>query len=954
MIYKKIKEKYIDEIDSNVVIYEHVKTHAKICTMKNEDDNKVFSIAFRTPPINSTGLTHILEHSVLCGSKNYPVKDPFVELIKGSLNTFINAFTFADKTMYPVASKNIKDFRNLVHVYLDAVFYPNIYNHEEIFMQEGWHYEIKDEKDPIIYNGVVYNEMKGAFSDPTQILYRSVTHSLFPDNAYGFESGGDPKYIPDLTYDEFINFHKKYYSPSNSYIFLYGNLDMESELKWIDEEYLSAFDYVEFDTEIKNQAPFKKPIYVEEKYEVTGDLKDKAYLSYNVVFPSTLDTKLMIASQVLLTALFDVTGAPLKEALIKANIAKAIDTFFDEEIKMPVLSINASGANIENQDKFIKTIDDELNNILAKGLDKETILSILNHAEFENREKNFSARMPKGLSIQIASLASWLYDDNSEFSKLEILKYYDELKEDLKGDYFENIIRKYILNNNHKSYVSLVPTFDSNSKDKLELENKLKAYKDSLSKDELKKLIDKNIALSEYQSKADTKENLDKLPKLTIDDIKAKPEEFKLEVIKDKYDILFSNYHTNDIIYLEYMFDISHMNSKDIKYISLFTDLFRDFNTTKHSYFELNKLIRNNLGAMSAFVTNYSKKGESKLALLFSVSALNKNVGIMEDLFNEAIFDNKFEYERIKEKISEFKTTLSTSIVGKGHSVALTRALSFINEDSYYKDLMSGVEYIKFITDLNDNFDERFEEIKSKLENIKSFLTKRNFTLSVTGSKEDLEKAKAIASNLYDKLPDSNDYEKLVFKPTYKREAIKTNFNVNFVAVGALNKYDFNSKAYVLQNTMSMDYLWDRVRVHGGAYGCMMLYTKNKTLGFTSYRDPNLDYTYDVYLKAPEFIKNINPSDEDLLKFKIGAIGSSQLVLHPKDMAKTAKMLYNQGITYEDRLNDRVNLVNCTKKDLVSFEKVYSDSFKEHTLCVLGNEKEIEKSKIKFDSIIDL
>ena len=263
MIYKKIKEKYIDEIDSNVVIYEHVKTHAKICTMKNEDDNKVFSIAFRTPPINSTGLTHILEHSVLCGSKNYPVKDPFVELIKGSLNTFLNAFTFADKTMYPVASKNIKDFRNLVHVYLDAVFYPNIYNHEEIFMQEGWHYEIKDEKDPIIYNGVVYNEMKGAFSDPTQILYRSVTHSLFPDNAYGFESGGDPKYIPDLTYDEFINFHKKYYSPSNSYIFLYGNLDMESELKWIDEVYLSSFDYVEFDTEIKDQAPFKKPIYVE-------------------------------------------------------------------------------------------------------------------------------------------------------------------------------------------------------------------------------------------------------------------------------------------------------------------------------------------------------------------------------------------------------------------------------------------------------------------------------------------------------------------------------------------------------------------------------------------------------------------------------------------------------------------------------------------------------------------
>ena len=344
--YTLLETKYIDEINSNVSIYQHNKTNARIVTFKNDDPNKVFLIGFRTPPINSTGLTHILEHSVLCGSKKYPVKDPFVELLKSSLNTFLNAFTFPDKTCYPVASVNDKDFKNLMDVYLDAVFYPNIYNHKEIFMQEGWHYELNNKDEDIFYNGVVYNEMKGAFSDPEQVLYRNIMHSLYPDTPYGLESGGDPKYIPELSYEEFLNFHSKFYHPSNSYIYLYGDMDFEERLEYLDKEYLNKFDKIEFDTRVPFQKPFDKPIYEEYKYQ-SDSLDKKTYLSYNVAFPSTLDYKLIIATKLLLNNILLTPGSRLKQKLIDANIGEDVDALFDDGLLMPMLTIIASNSEKE-------------------------------------------------------------------------------------------------------------------------------------------------------------------------------------------------------------------------------------------------------------------------------------------------------------------------------------------------------------------------------------------------------------------------------------------------------------------------------------------------------------------------------------------------------------------------------------------------------------------------------
>ena len=421
--YTKLQTKFIEDIQSNVTIYKHNKTNARICTIENDDNNKVFSIAFRTPPINNGGLTHILEHSVLCGSKNYPVKDPFVELIKGSLNTFLNAFTFPDKTMYPCASKNLKNFKNLMSVYMDAVFYPQIYKYEEIFMQEGWHYHILNEEDPITYNGVVYNEMKGAFSDPQQVLMRNIMHSLFPETPYGLESGGDPKYIPDLDYNEFLNFHKKFYHPTNSYIFLYGDCDMEERLNWLDEAYLKDFDAIDFNTEVPYQKPFDKPQYIKEYYPIPKEqsLENKTYLSYNVALPTTLDTKKMIATSILVDTLLNNPGAPLKQNLIDAKLGADVYAYFDDGLLQPILSVMIMNSNEDNEEKFINLLNEKLNSYLQNGLDHEALLSLIQYAEFKVREGKFSY-MPKGLEIEMTALSSWLYDENQPFHKLENLK----------------------------------------------------------------------------------------------------------------------------------------------------------------------------------------------------------------------------------------------------------------------------------------------------------------------------------------------------------------------------------------------------------------------------------------------------------------------------------------------------------------------------------------------------
>ena len=947
--YTKLESKYIDEIQSKVTIYVHNKTGARIATFDCEDNNKVFSISFRTPPKDSTGLTHILEHSVLCGSKKFPVKDPFVELLKSSLNTFLNAFTFPDKTMYPLASQNLNDFKNLMSVYMDAVFYPQIYNHEEIFMQEGWHYHITDENEPITYNGVVYNEMKGAFSDPQQILIREIIHSLFPDNAYGFESGGDPKYIPDLTYDDFKEFHSKYYHPSNSYIMLYGNLDMEERLAWLDEEYLSKFDRIEFDTTIKYQKSFDAPVLLTNYYPVDKeeDLNDKTFLSYNLVLPSTLDNKLIIAMSILTTALFETPGAPLRQKLIDANLGADVQTMFDDGLLQPLLSIIVLNSNIDKEEAFVNLINEALKEIINKGLDKEELLSLINYFEFKLREKAFSPRMPQGLDFQIQCLSSWLYDDNHPFDKLEVLKYYKEFKNDLNNGYFENIISEYILNNNHKSYVKLVPSHTCKDDSDLELVNKLKAYKESLSKEELVSLINKNKALEAYQSTPSTNEEIDTLPKLKLEDINKDIEDLKLKVIDDKYKKLISNYHTNEISYIKYYFDLSNIAFDDVLYLSLYIDLFKELSTENYTYQNINKNIRNITGGFSVALQNFKTIDlQSKVFLVFSYSALTENVSkandILVDIINNTIYDEK----RIFEKISEIKANIENTLASRGHQTALTRALSYIDENGKYKDNLGGISYCDFINNIYKNYNDCKEAIIDRLKHVKDLLSKKNFIFGFTGLDDMLNSNIDVFDSFYDSLNDELNYNKNNFKVDKLNEGFKTQANVNFVARCGRFTDTPSGALLVLNNALSMDYLWTNVRVLGGAYGCMMQADVSGILGFTSYRDPNISKTNDAYNNIIDFINNFNPNEDELLKYKIGAIGGLDVVAHVKDKAESARLNYFRKYTYEMRKKYREEAINATNEDIRALAKSIKEALDDDCICVIGNASMIENEDL--------
>lgn len=956
--YTKLQTKFIEDIKSNVTVYEHNKTGARVCTIENDDNNKVFSIAFRTPPINNGGLTHILEHSVLCGSKNYPVKDPFVELIKGSLNTFLNAFTFPDKTMYPCASKNDKDFKNLMSVYMDAVFYPQIYAHEEIFMQEGWHYHILDENDAITYNGVVYNEMKGAFSDPQQVLIRNIMHSLFPDTPYGLESGGDPKYIPDLNYEEFKEFHSKFYHPTNSYIFLYGDCDMEERMNWLHEAYLKDFDKIDFNTEIPYQEPFKEACHTTEYYPIPeGTPKDgKTFLSYNVAFPSTLDTKKMIATNILVNVLLNNPGAPLKQTLIDANLGADVAAMFDDGLLQPILAIIVMNSNEEKEEEFINLVNKSFEDILNIGLDHEALLSLIKYAEFKVREGKFSY-MPKGLEIEMTALSSWLYDEAQPFNKLENLKYYEELKQDVYNGYFEDIIKECIINNTHKSYAKLVPSYTCAEEKEQALTDKLAKYKESLSKEELASLIEKNKALQVYQSTPSTPEEIATLPKLGLEDLNPNPEIFNLEVIDGDYTSLVSDYFTNDISYVTYSFDISKMSLSDLPYVKLLTDLCCHLNTSTKSFQEINQLIQKNTGGVAATTSVITTvDNECKTYLDFKFSATKELTGFASELVLDLIKNTDYHNEkRFFERLSEIKTEQEMGIANRGHVVGLVRSASYFDETMAVRDTLDGLGYADFIMDLFNNWNDNKETIMNKLDTIISEVTaKGNFLVKFTGTKNQFIEIKNVFDDFYSNLNDECKKYSSEFKPVVLNEGIKTQYDVNYVARSGKYSLPFDGGLNVLSNALSLDYLWMQVRVHGGAYGCMLQIQPNGIIGFTSYRDPNLERTNKVYEDVVEYISNMNPSEDDLLKYKIGAIGSMDPVLHVSDKGAKAQRDYLAGLTYDIRKKRRLETLSTTVSDLRGFAKYFEEALSVKHICVVGNANKVEEAKELFDATRNL
>ena len=613
--YELIKEENLTDIHAKGYLLRHKKSGAKISLISNDDENKVFYIGFRTPVEDSTGVPHIIEHTVLCGSDKFPVKDPFVELVKGSLNTFLNAMTYPDKTVYPVASCNDKDFANLMDVYLDAVFHPNIYKKEEIFKQEGWHYELEDKDAPVTINGVVYNEMKGAFSSPEGVLDRVVLNSLFPDTTYSNESGGDPEVIPELTYEQYLDFHRKFYHPCNSYIYLYGNMDMDEKLEFLDKEYLSHYDKIEVDSAIQLQAPFEKPVTISKPYSIASSesLEDNAYLSYNVAIGTNLESELTLAFDVLDYALLSAPGAPLKQALIDAGIGKDIMGGFDNSTLQPIFSVVAKNANKEDEEKFVGIIEDTLKKIVKDGLNRKSLLAGINSEEFKFREADYG-NFPKGLIYGLSCMDSWLYDDDEPFLYLKILDVFAALKEKIETGYFEELIQKYLLDNSHKSYVSIEPEKGLNASLEKELEEKLAAYKRDLSEEEIDKLVEDTKHLKQYQEEPSPKEDLLKIPMLKRQDMKREAQPLVYEKVScNGIETIHTNIYSNGIHYLNLMFDIGDITEEELPYLGVLKAVLGYMDTEHYNYADLANEIDLKTGGISSQINIYAdtKKKDS-------------------------------------------------------------------------------------------------------------------------------------------------------------------------------------------------------------------------------------------------------------------------------------------------------------------------------------------------------
>lgn len=949
--YKLIKEQYVEEVASKVQLLKHIKSGARILLMPNDDDNKVFGIGFRTPPTDDTGVPHILEHSTLCGSKKFPVKDPFVELLKGSLNTFLNAMTYPDKTIYPVASCNEKDFSNLMEVYMDAVFYPNVYLHEEIFKQEGWHYELDSIDGELTYNGVVYNEMKGAFSSPEQVVARVSRHALFPDTTYGVESGGNPEFIPNLTYENFKMFHKKFYSPANSYIILYGNVDMEEKLAWLDEEYLSKFDTIDVDSSIDYQKPFDNPNEEELSYPVGKEdsLEGKTYYAYNVCVGTYKETTKNLAFQILDYALLKAPGAPLKQAILNSGIGLDVLSEFDDACLQPIFSIIVKDAQSGKLSELKDIINNTLRELVKNGIDKKSLESAINYYEFKFREADFGGA-PKGLVYGLTALSTWLYDESDPFSALSYYKSFDEIKSKIDQHYFEDLIESSLIENKHIAYVTVSPSNTLGEEKEKELKEKLQAYKNTLSKEELEQLVEDTKALKIYQETPSTKEELDTLPKLTKDDIGDKDvqisniEERVADVLVVKHD-----FDTKGIGYLEFAFNTKKVPQKLIPYIGLLKKVLGKVDTKNYKFEDLDKEININTGGVVPSVSCISVGNNDVVPLFkFEAKALDEKVPFVFDIIKEIITTSNFEMKkRLMEIIAEAKSQAQMFLMGAGHIASIGRALSYISFANYYNELVDGISQYSFIESISYNFEEKYDEIVKNLkELVKHIFRKENLIISYTGQNFNYQKeVEVLVNSLY---KENVRQEEIKFEPCKLNEGFKTPSQVQYVArVGNFkNAGEYTGAFQVFRMALSYDYLWMKVRVLGGAYGCMCQFSRNGNVFFVSYRDPNLDKTMDVYLNIPNYLDSFNLTEEEITKYIIGAIGELDYPYSPKVLGSKSFIAYLQGVTADDLKKERSQVINTTLQDIKALKPLIESVLEDGALCTIGNENKVESSSL--------
>lgn len=960
--YEILDEHRVEDVQSDGFILRHKKSGARIAILSNNDDNKVFYIGFRTPPEDETGVPHIIEHTTLCGSKKFPVKDPFIELAKGSLNTFLNAMTYPDKTVYPVASCNDQDFKNLMDVYLDAVFNPNITKYEEIFKQEGWHYELTGKDDELKINGVVYNEMKGAYSSPDEVLSSQIYRSLFPDNTYSKDSGGNPEYIPKLTYEAYLDFYHKYYHPSNSYIYLYGDMDVVERLEWLDKEYLSLYDYKKVNSEINKQPAFDEIKNVEAQYSITMDdsQENKTYLSYNRVVGDSLDEMLYQAFDVLDYALVSSPGAPVKQALIDAGIGDDVYGSYDAGILQPVFSFVAKNANASQADEFESIIESTLKEVVKTGINKEALLAGINSSEFKFREADFG-QFPKGLLFGLNCLDSWLFDDMKPFIHLECLGTFAKLRKAVDTDYFEKLIQEYLLDNTHGSSVTVKPKRGLGNEREEALAKELSDYKASLSDEEIKKLIEDTEHLKKYQEEPSSDEDLRKLPMLTRADMKKNAMPFSniedelLDVKVVRHDI-----ESNGIDYISFLFDAGDFAQSELGYLGFFTNALGLVSTEKYSYTDLANATNIYTGGISTGTASHPDiKDRNNFVFKFEVKlkVLEKNLDKALELMEQMLLTSDFtDTKRLGELVAQIKARLQANLSSSGHLVAAMRSMSSFSRYALYQDELKGVAFYRSICRIEKELSESPKSVSDKLAAIAKKLFARNrMLISFTGNNEAYGNAKPSLEKViagFNKMSAVGNQAEVHFNTA--KEAFIDASQIQYVAKTGdfiCEGYEYTGALRLLRIILSYDYLWINVRVKGGAYGCMNTFLRSGESYFVSYRDPNLSDTLDVYERIPEYIKSFSPDERDMTKYIIGTFSALDTPMNPEAKGSRSLSAYLEGITYEQIQKERNEILNAQPEDIRRLADLVEAVLKKDSICVIGNENMIKESAGLFENV---
>lgn len=962
--YEIISEEALPDISGFGIVLRHKKSGARVVLVSNDDNNKVFCIGFRTPPEDSTGVAHILEHSVLCGSERFPSKDPFAELAKGSLNTFLNAMTYPDKTIYPVASCNEKDLANLMEVYMDAVLFPNIYHRKEIFLQEGWHYELEDVASPLSYNGVVYSEMKGAFSNPEQLLYSEMEQALFPDTAYGTESGGDPDVIPQLTYEQFLEFHRRYYHPVNSYIYLYGNMDMRERLEWLDRAYLSRFDRIELDSSLKEQAPFCKRKEIEKHYSVNTpeEAKDAAHFSYSAVLEAGCGVEKETAFSVLCNALFNTEGAPVKEALIKAGIGQDSYAMFNDAMLQPLFSLVVKNAPAEKAEEFKTLVLQTLAACVKKGIDKKSLYAALNQIEFTCREAD-TGRYPKGLVYGQMILAKWLYDENRLFDNIKWSPVFEKLRGLIATDYFEQLVQKYLIDNTHTAFLTLLPEAGLLARKETALKEKLSAYRDSLPEKELSELAAQTKALKKYQEEPSTPEELAAIPRLTREDIKREADPFINEV-KKMGDItaLHQELFTNGIAYVKLLFDMKNVPAELLPYSAMLARIFGSMDTKQHGYFDLNNELSIHTGGIFSSIlvsADYDDIHQYRVHFLTEGKALYGKLpelfSCFRELLTETVFDNP---ARIREILRMQKSGFESDFIDMAQGAALRRATSYFAEVGVAWEQTAGISYYEFISELLEHFDERKEGLVAKLrETYECIFAKDVLTLSVTADAEGYRLAEEQSGSLFEAFAEHAKGSGLVLAPEKKNEGFITPGQVQYVCCAGDYRaagLSYTGAYDVLRTAMNYGYLWNNVRVLGGAYGAALLAVENGRIAFYSWRDPHLDRTMKVYEDAVDYIEHFDADEAEVTKYVIGTMSAVDMPRSPRMEGERGVTAWLTGNTSASVQKHREEILDVTVEDIRALAAGVRAMLSQNCCCTIGSEAKVREDAARFLTVKEL